>query len=90
MAAAEKITEKVVKGVNLDLDPIEAGCLLDLLMAHVGGPATKDREPLGRIRVALLQAEVQRAKMENTNRYKVADRYHSATVNLPFSLCDND
>lgn len=47
---------KTVKSATiyvLELDEEEAGYLKDLLAAHVGGTLTTDRQPLGRIRVAL-------------------------------------
>jgi hypothetical protein len=52
--------------VTLELNGEEAGYLLDLLSAHVGGPLTLEREPLGSIRVALAEAGVERRYAFNT------------------------
>lgn len=57
MAKAKKSKKVTVK---LTLTGHEAGALLDVLSAHVGGLATCDEEVLGRIRVALKSTEVER------------------------------
>lgn len=59
MAEAQK------KAVALILDTEEAGYLLDLLDAHVGGGLTQDEEPLGRIRAALVDSGVRRLYARN-------------------------
>lgn len=46
--------------VTLTLDTEEAGYLIDLLAAHVGGSLLDASEPLGRIRQALRAAGVER------------------------------
>lgn len=66
MAHAEQKTETVVTGVTLDLDPEEAGYLIDLLSAHVGGSLTTNAQPLGRIRAALVAAGVTRHNAWNS------------------------
>ena len=66
MAQAEIETETVVtETIVLTLDAQEAGYLLDLLSAHVGGSLTTSDQPLGRIRSALHSAKVKRINAWN-------------------------
>lgn len=57
---AEASTVQEVTGYVLHLDVDEAGYLVDLLNGHIGGTIAIDTEPLGRIRLALDNAEVKR------------------------------
>lgn len=65
MAEASIKTNPVI---TLTLDEEEAGYLLDLLSAHVGGSLTRDHAPLARIRLALNDAEVERLRALNYNQ----------------------
>lgn len=65
MAEASIETNPVI---TLTLDEEEAGYLLDLLSAHIGGGLTRDLAPLGRIRLALNDAEVERVHAFNSNQ----------------------
>lgn len=65
MAKASIKTNPVI---TLTLDEEEAGYLLDLLSDHVGGSLTLDLAPLGRIRLALNDAEVERLYAFNSNQ----------------------
>jgi hypothetical protein len=60
--AERELTQMIVKDfdmieiaevINLKIDKEAAGYLVDLLNAQIGGRATIDREPLGRVRMAL-------------------------------------
>ena len=62
---AEVTQVKTVAEYQLTLSAEEAGYLLDLLTAHVGGELTLDREPLGAIRLALKDAGVSRKYAHN-------------------------
>lgn len=64
MAKAE---QKTVKTIKLQLDEKEAGYLLDLLSGYVAGDLARDPAPLGRIRLALEDAEVERYYAVNIN-----------------------
>jgi hypothetical protein len=44
---------EIAEVVSIKIDKEAAGYLVDLLSGHVGGRATLDTEPLGRIRLAL-------------------------------------
>lgn len=62
---AKVTAKKVVQSYTVELDAEEAGYLLELLMAHVGGTLTLEGQPLGNIRVALEEADVERIEAEN-------------------------
>lgn len=76
-------------GILLALDSEEAGYLLDLLSAHVGGTLTINDAPLGRVRKALEGADVRRLYPEVAGSgvqgtgafYPAMSRY--AVLNLP-------
>ena len=73
---AEVTRVKTVTAYHLTLSPEEAGYLLDLLSAHVGGELTYDDNPLGAIRMALRDAEVERkyaARKDSLGPYAVLD-----------------
>lgn len=53
--------------IQLKLSAEEAGYLLDALWAHLGGTLATDREPLGRIRIALDSAGVKRLRAHREN-----------------------
>ena len=68
-----KAKAKIVVDVTLKLDAEEAGYLLDLLSAHVGGNLCLEDEPLGRIRIALEGVAVRR--LYAVNKQRTGSRY---------------
>lgn len=72
MAEYATVEKVEIVGVVLTLDKEEAGYLLDMLLAHVGGELTFDGEPLGRIREALKESGIKRLHAKNTNSGRYA------------------
>lgn len=65
---AKVTAKKVVQSYTVEMDVEEAGYLLELLMAHVGGTLMLEGQPLGNIRIALEEAGVERIEAENYQR----------------------
>ena len=75
MATFEVVSETVITRVQLTLNAEEAGYLLDLLTAHVGGELTEPSGPLGNILGALKGAKVKRIYARNSKGNVYASLY---------------